>query len=75
MMKKLISFICIAIILLSMSITALAGSIPEDLLYEDFAQIFFAEVVYYHPNKEKPDILLFNLGDNVKSNALGSIFF
>ena len=55
-MKKLISFICITIMLLSMSLTALAGSIPEDLLYEDYAQIFFAEVVYYHPNKEKPDI-------------------
>ena len=55
-MKKLITFICITIMLLSMSLTALAGSIPEDLLYEDFAQIFFAEVVYYHPNKEKPDI-------------------
>ena len=55
-MKKLISLLCLTAIMLSMSITALAGSIPEDLLYEDFAQIFFAEVVYYHPNKENPDI-------------------
>lgn len=54
-MKKLISFICITIMLLSMSLTALAGSIPEDLLM-DQSQIFFAEVVYYHPNKENPDI-------------------
>ena len=54
-MKKLISFICMTMILLSMSITALAGSIPEDLLM-DQSQIFFAEVVYYHPDKEKPDI-------------------
>ena len=57
-MKKLISFICMTMILLSMSITAFAGSIPEDLLHSDDAQIFFAEVVYYHPNKENPDIEL-----------------
>ena len=54
-MKKIISLISIIAIMLSMSITALAGSIPEDLLM-DQSQIFFAEVVYYHPNKEKPDI-------------------
>ena len=55
-MKKVISILSLIAIMLSMSITALAGSIPEDLLHEDFAQIFFAEVVYYHPNKENPDI-------------------
>ena len=55
-MKKIISLLCLTAIMLSMSITALAGSIPEDLLYEDSAQIFFAEVVYYHPDKENPDI-------------------
>lgn len=57
-MKKLIGFICMTIILVSMSITALAGSIPEDLLHSDDAQIFFAEVFYHHPNKENPDIEL-----------------
>lgn len=55
-MKKIISILSLVAIMLSMSITAFAGSIPEDLLYEDFAQIFFAEVIYYHPDKEKPDI-------------------
>ena len=54
-MKKVISILSLVAIILSMSITALAGSIPEDLLM-DQSQIFFAEVVYYHPNKEKPDI-------------------
>ena len=54
-MKKVISILSLVAIMLSMSITALAGSIPEDLLM-DQSQIFFAEVVYYHPNKEKPDI-------------------
>lgn len=57
-MKKVISILSLVAIMLSMSITAFAGSIPEDLLHEDFAQIFFAEVVYYHPNKENPDIEL-----------------
>lgn len=31
-----------------MEFTACAGSIPEDLLYEDGAQIFFAEVLSYY---------------------------
>lgn len=57
-MKKIISFIGIIAIILSMTLTVFAGSIPEDLLHEDYAQIFFAEVVYYHPNvyydKDKP---------------------
>ena len=57
-MKKIISFICMTMILLSMSMTAFAGSIPEDLLHSDDAQIFFAEVVCYHPDKENPDIEL-----------------
>ena len=55
-MKKIISFICMTMILLSMSMTALAGSIPEEMLHDDNAQLFFAEVVYYHPDKENPDI-------------------
>ena len=57
-MRKIISFIGIVAIMLSMTLTAFAGSIPEDLLHSDDAQIFFAEVVYYHPNKDKPDIEL-----------------
>ena len=55
-MKKLISLLGITAIILSMTLTAFAGSIPEDLLHSDDAQIFFAEVVYYHPDKEKPDV-------------------
>ena len=57
-MKKIISLIGIVTIMLSMTLTAFAGSIPEDLLHSDDAQIFFAELVYYHPNKENPDIEL-----------------
>ena len=44
-MKKLISFVYSIIIILLVSTTAFAGSIPEDLLYNDNAQIFFAEVM------------------------------
>ena len=51
-MKKLISFICMTMILLSMSITAFAGSIPEDLLHFDDAKIFFAEVIGTYNTKE-----------------------
>ena len=57
-MKKIISLFGIIIMLISLSTTALAGSIPEDLLHSDDAQIFFAEVIYYHPDKENPDIEL-----------------
>ena len=51
-MKKLISLISIVILLLSLSVTVFAGSIPEDLLHYDDAQIFFAEVM---DNYKSPD--------------------
>lgn len=44
-MKKTISLIGIIVILLSMTMTTFAGSIPEDLLHSGEAQIFFAEVI------------------------------
>ena len=56
-MKRFIAFftvlICMAMIL---PLTAFAGDIPESLLYEEGAQIFFGEVLAYHPDKENPDI-------------------
>lgn len=54
-MKKIICFISMIAIMLSMTMTAFAGSIPEDLL-QDESQIFFAEIVYTHLDKEKTDI-------------------
>ena len=39
-MKKIISFVGIITIMLSMTLTALAGDVPEALGYEDEAQIF-----------------------------------
>lgn len=47
-MKKIVSSVCLILIILSMKFTAYAGSIPEDLLHNDGAQIFFAEVLSYH---------------------------
>lgn len=47
-MKKIVSSICFILIILSMTFTVFAGSIPEDLLHEDGAQIFFAEVLSYY---------------------------
>ena len=55
-MKKIIGILLIVTIVFSFSHVALAGSIPEDLLHSDDAQIFFAEVVFYHPDKKNPDI-------------------
>ena len=54
-MKKIICFISMIAIMLSMTMTAFAGSIPEDLL-QDESQIFFAEIVYTHLDKEKPEV-------------------
>ena len=51
-MKKVISILSLVAIILSMSITAFAGSIPEDLLHEDYAQIFFAKVIDTYKTKE-----------------------
>lgn len=55
-MKKLLLAFSVIAILLSLSITASAGSIPMDLMVEDNAQIFFAQVVSVHTNEEKPYI-------------------
>ena len=42
--------------ILSMSMTALAGDIPESLIWNDEAQIFFGEVIDYYPDKDEPSI-------------------
>ncbi len=85
-MKKLIGFICMTIVFSSMSRTALAGSIPEDLLHSDNAQIFFGEVVAFKPDGEIPyveviptkkikgDVIVDgSCGTWQKANAMGNI--
>lgn len=55
-MKRLFGFICITVMILSMSMTALAGDIPESLIWNDEAQIFFGEIIDYYPDKDEPSI-------------------
>ena len=55
-MKKWLAVVILAFVMLSGSMTVLAGDIPESLLSSEEAQIFFGEVIAYHPNKENPSI-------------------
>lgn len=43
-------------LLLGAVIPAFAGDIPESLLHSEEAQLFFGEVLAYHPDKERPQI-------------------
>ena len=55
-MKKFwISILSIVLILIP-TLTVFAGDIPESLLHSEDAEIFFGEVIAYHPDKENPDI-------------------
>ena len=53
-MKK-IFIIAVVTLSLLLTVNVFAGDIPECLL-SDQAQLFFGEVVDYHPNKENPSI-------------------
>ena len=68
-MKRLVALlavlICMAMIL---PLTAFAGDIPESLLYEEGAQIFFGEVLSYHPNKQNLDIEVW-IAAKIKGNV------
>ena len=56
-MKRLIALLAVLICMtMILPLTAFAGDIPESLLYEEGAQMFFGEVLSYHPDKEKPSI-------------------
>lgn len=56
-MKKIFSVLLVALIFLSFSASiAFAGSIPEDLLYDDCSQVFFAKVVDYDLVEEHSEI-------------------
>ena len=43
-MKKIIGFICIIVITLTMTISVFAGSIPEDLLSDDEAKLYVGRI-------------------------------
>ena len=56
-MRKMLTSLLLMIMLMTLSITTVsAGDIPESLMNSDDAQIFFGEVLSYHPNKENPSI-------------------
>ena len=56
-MKRMITLLAVVIcIVMILPLTAFAGDIPESLLYEEGVQIFFGEVLSYHPDKKNPDI-------------------
>ena len=56
-MKKLVISFLLVMTLMSMTLTTVrAGDIPESLMNSDDAQIFFGEVLSYHPDKENPSI-------------------
>lgn len=46
-MKKLLTFIFTVVIILAMSITSFASSVPEDLLHEDQSKVFLGTVENY----------------------------
>jgi len=59
-MKKtwvhIFTIIIASIMMTTTAFTSYAGDIPESLLHSEDVQIFFGEVVDYHPNKDVPDI-------------------
>ena len=55
-MKKILIAMLSSIMNLISSLTVFAGDIPESLLHSEDAEIFFGEVIAYHPNKENPTI-------------------
>ena len=68
-MKRLVALLAVLICMaMIVPLTAFAGDIPESLLYEEGAQIFFGEVLSYHPNKENPDIEVW-IAAKIKGNV------
>lgn len=57
-MKRLFITVLSIIMILIPTLTAFAGDIPESLLHSEDAEIFFGEVIAYHPDKENPDIVV-----------------
>ena len=57
-MKRLLVIAFSIILILVPTLTVFAGDIPESLLHSEDAEIFFGEVIAYHPDKENPDIVV-----------------
>lgn len=57
-MRKYFTIFTIALVLIMSTMTVLAGDIPEAFLHSDDAEIFFGEVIAYHPDKENPTVVV-----------------
>lgn len=53
------------VIFFTLSSTAYAGSVPEDLLFSDGARVFFGEIIEYHPEKEEMEV---RIVENIKGD-------
>ena len=79
-MRKLISIFVLITILFSTSFTAFAGDVPEGLLSNDDAQVFFGEVLAYNDTtvtvcprvKIKGDVLTGTQQHYNKPNPVGN---
>ena len=73
-MKKFLITVLSIIMILIPTLTAFAGDIPESLLHAEDAEIFFGEVIAYHPDKENPTITVSPVamikGDKAKEGTL-----
>ena len=67
-MKKAFTLIIAVLIFCTTAVPCLAGSVPEDLLGSDDAQVFFAKVTAYHADKDKPTVELIPV-KNVKGDV------
>ena len=73
-MKRLLMIAFSIILILIPTLTVFAGDIPESLLHSEDAEIFFGEVIAYHPDKENPTITVSPVamikGDKAKEGTL-----
>ncbi len=68
-MKKIISVISLFLVLLSLSATVFAGSVPEDILSSDDALVFFGEVVSYNEGETVDVKPVMKIKGSVELNA------
>ena len=71
-MKKVYFFMLLFIVLYNSNV--FAGSIPEDLLYNDNAQLFIGEVVSYNADKNVEVIVTESIKGGLKVGA-GRIYY
>lgn len=68
-MKKSICVVCMMLALLWAALPVFAGDVPEELMNEDFAKIFLAEVVSYNDDTANPE-LVFSAVRKIKGDVI-----